>query len=147
MAFENIQQLDISNAAHREPFLLTFNDFEQLSYLYSYTQVRINAVRGSPCIKMFSAHSLNSWIGFMLLFFSGSIETHLWGKKKVKINWHFHRQEHDSFVSPLFDECLHEQSQESTLSLGTGAERWSRNRTRHDSFSYTECLASLFSFF
>ncbi|KAK2522051.1 hypothetical protein Q9966_012669 [Columba livia] len=47
MAFENIQQLDISNAAHREPFLLTFNDFEQLSYLYSYTQVIDHKLYGS----------------------------------------------------------------------------------------------------
>lgn len=59
MAFENIQQLEISNAARQELFLLTFNDFEQL-YLYSYTQMAINTVRGSPCIKKSSTSILNS---------------------------------------------------------------------------------------
>ena len=78
-------------------------------------------------------------------FFPGNRKTHLWKKSYVKTHSHVHRQEHDCFVS-LFFECPHEQSQESTLTLAAGAERWSRNKTGLDCFPYTECLASLLSF-
>jgi len=60
VTFENIQQLGISTADHQELFLLTFNDSEQLLYLYSYTQMTINTVGGSPYVKTFSASFLNS---------------------------------------------------------------------------------------
>lgn len=69
MAFENIQQLVISNIAHQDLLLLTFKDFARLPCLYSYALMEIDAPRCSPCIKKYSASFLNSRVRFMLLFF------------------------------------------------------------------------------